>query len=127
MIEQESKKIAEYLISLAKEIGSEPVRLACRQVLKQRNLGSDPTPRKPVKKEWTKKAWKKASGTCPRCNLYIKESEATADHLVALHDGGEHSEKNLRLLCKRCNSSKGSNSLIKESKRLGKTILEQIS
>ena len=45
------------------------------------------------------------TGTCPFC---LQEAKPTIDHIVPLAAGGAHMMTNLQLMCKSCNSSKGS-------------------
>lgn len=48
----------------------------------------------------------------PYCSICLTEGSAanplTADHILAVRDGGTSTTGNLRTLCRRCNSAKGS-------------------
>lgn len=44
------------------------------------------------------------SGICPRCG---KDAKPTIDHVIPLAKGGAESISNLQLLCRSCNSAKG--------------------
>lgn len=45
--------------------------------------------------------------TCYLCGNGLRPSQVTLDHVVALTRGGPHSQDNLRVACRSCNSSKG--------------------
>jgi len=46
--------------------------------------------------------------TCPDCkNKFSNVREKSVDHVTALAKGGRHEIRNLRIICKPCNSSKG--------------------
>lgn len=45
--------------------------------------------------------------TCYLCGRRLEDSEITLDHVVALANGGDHTEDNLRVACRPCNSRKG--------------------
>ena len=44
---------------------------------------------------------------CPHCFRLLSETGKTLDHIKALANGGTHTPDNLILMCKSCNSSKG--------------------
>lgn len=43
---------------------------------------------------------------CPYCSVDLRTVENHEDHLIPLAKGGEHSERNLQITCKRCNLHK---------------------
>ena len=45
---------------------------------------------------------------CYLCGVELSIHEVTLDHVVALANGGSHTEDNLRVACRECNSRKGS-------------------
>lgn len=47
-----------------------------------------------------------AKTLCTYCKRYTLESQRTADHVISLNKGGEHSPENLVMACVSCNSSK---------------------
>lgn len=44
---------------------------------------------------------------CPHCFRLLQETGKTVDHIIPLCKGGLHTPNNLILMCKPCNSSKG--------------------
>lgn len=123
----ETEKIDVFAMLNAQEIiqGSHLVREACRKfMLKRTHAGTLPTVRKMVPKKWTLEAWNKQGGICPRCKQTILNSEMSGDHIKPLADGGTHNRWNIQCLHARCNSSKGANNFVKESKlaQVGKTL-----
>lgn len=53
-----------------------------------------------LKASWT--------GVCPFCR---KKGVPTLDHIIPLARGGAHSLRNIQLMCRSCNSSKGSKTM----------------
>ncbi len=49
---------------------------------------------------------------CYLCSSSISKSAVTIDHIEPLVSGGSHTEENLAVACKFCNSSKGAKSLL---------------
>lgn len=47
------------------------------------------------------------NGYCWICKLHVAFELMTLDHVVALANGGKHTEDNLRVACRGCNSEKG--------------------
>jgi len=45
-------------------------------------------------------------GICPKCLKYFGD-DLTIDHIKPISKGGDNTIKNIQLLCKSCNSSKG--------------------
>ena len=124
-------QILEYLKSQAAGSGTRIVVSECRAFLKLAKagrIGADaPTKRLAVPKSWTLAALKKQKGICKRCGNPLSPEESAGDHKKPLILGGKHKQSNIQALHKACNSSKGGNDEWKESKRTGKTVLEQIS
>ena len=118
-------EVLEYLDKKEIEIGAKRVRESCRKYMtKKTHAGTLPTIRKPIPKRWTLEAWAKQNGICPRCKQKIEHSEMSGDHIKPLADGGAHSKWNIQCLHTKCNSSKGANDFVKESKlsQVGKTL-----
>jgi 5-methylcytosine-specific restriction endonuclease McrA len=46
----------------------------------------------------------------PYCSICKATNDLTVDHIIPLSSGGFTVESNLQVLCRRCNSSKGSSS-----------------
>ena len=44
---------------------------------------------------------------CCLCKRHVAREQASLEHVVALANGGEHTEANVRLAHRRCNSKKG--------------------
>jgi 5-methylcytosine-specific restriction endonuclease McrA len=47
------------------------------------------------------------NGLCSICRLPVVRGQASLDHVIPLSEGGSHTEENVRLAHKRCNSKKG--------------------
>ena len=120
------KRILDNLIREAQTIGVVEVREACNAFLKLKMLSTEEVKRQAVPRAWTEKLWHKQKGICAGCKdkQPVILGDATFDHIVPISRGGEHSIKNGRMVHKSCNSSKGSNDLITESKRTRQFIDE---
>lgn len=105
--------------------GASKVRDACRRYFKRRTYaGQLPESRKPIPKQWIAKAFAKQGGKCKRCGDEKLLSEMTGDHTRPLAKGGRHTQSNVTAMCSECNSRKGSNDLMEESKATGRTSVE---
>jgi len=63
------------------------------------------------------RVWDRANGHCTICTRKIRAGEAwQADHTVALINGGENREFNLRLVCDGCHKSKTAEDVAEKSK-----------
>ena len=125
-----SEQVFAVLESLAIKMGEAPVKYACRKFLHKKTVsGVKPTKRQSVPRSWLKAVWADQGGHCKRCGDIIGLDEAQADHRIPLIKGGEHRRfsHNIVVLCEKCNKSKGANDPILESKKTGRTILEQVS
>jgi len=49
----------------------------------------------------------KQEGHCTGCNIHFQIVNLTVDHIIPRAKGGQDTDKNLQLLCQRCNSIKG--------------------
>lgn len=49
---------------------------------------------------------------CPYCNVELNRDNVTIDHIVPISKGGTHTADNLAAVCKSCNQTKHSMSLI---------------
>jgi 5-methylcytosine-specific restriction endonuclease McrA len=117
-------KILDYLNEQEKELGIKEVREDCRKyMLKKTYAGYDKVKRKPIPRKWLDEAYVKQDGICPRCGNYMQRKDAVGDHKQALAKGGAHNRWNIQAMCRRCNSSKGANDMVRESKlqQIGKT------
>lgn len=114
------QRILTMLIEEAQTLGVAVVRDAANSFLKM-GLRSTATPtiRRPIPRAWVDKAFVKQHGKCIICLKSMLLEEATGDHVVALSQGGKHHYSNISAAHGSCNSSKGSNDLVKESKRTG--------
>ena len=82
--------------------------------------------RKAIPKTWIQDAYAKQNGRCARCNVAMDFSEATGDHKIPISQGGKHNRHNIAAMHRTCNSSKGNNLPVAESKASGRLITEII-
>jgi len=121
------KDVADHLGELEKEFGAKIVRDGAKKyLLKRTYAGEIPTKLKPMKRKQKEYLYVKQKGCCGRCRENFGISELSDDHFIARSHGGLNDFKNRRLLCRVCNSSKGANGPIEESKLGQGTVLEQI-
>jgi 5-methylcytosine-specific restriction endonuclease McrA len=108
------------------------IRRGAKKFLRRKDrAGVKPEKRKNIPMKWKLTALQNQGGLCSRCGEPIDISKHTAqlsgDHTIPLALGGTHDSANISAMHKaKCNSSKGANSLLTESKKTGRTILEQI-
>jgi len=95
--------------------------------LRKRASVEMPVKRKSLTPGQKKNLYMKQSGKCARCKEPMDFHDASDDHLIAISQGGTNELRNRRLVHGKCNSSKGGNSLITESKLGHGTILDQIT
>lgn len=114
------QRILDILIKEAQTVGIAAVRDAANSFLKM-GLKSTVTPtiRRPIPRAWVDKAFVKQQGKCKICHEPMLLQEATGDHVVALSQGGKHHYSNITAAHRSCNSSKGSNDLVAQSKKTG--------
>ncbi len=60
--------------------------------------------REPIPEEIQHRVWRRDQGRCVRCN---SRERLEFDHIIPLSRGGSNTERNLQLLCERCNRAKG--------------------
>lgn len=122
------QEVTTLLIELEKKHGATIIREGAKKYLLRRTYAGElPTKRKPIPKAWIEKAWWNQHHLCSRCKFEIETlAEAVGDHYKPLARGGKHSQGNIRALHSSCNSSKGANNPIQESKLTGQTYAEQI-
>jgi len=109
--------ILEYLNQQELVLGAKIVREQCHKYMMKKTLaGCEGIKRKPINKAWTVDAWAKQGSICPRCKQKIEYSDMSGDHITPLALGGTHAKWNIQCLHSRCNSSKGANSFVRESK-----------
>lgn len=116
--------ILKILDDLAEKEGIKEVRLACtKYLLRKTYAGFEKVKRKPIPKGWVNDAYAKQSGICARCHTHMEIYEATGDHIQPLAKGGSHVRWNIQAVHLKCNSSKGANDFVTESKKeqVGKT------
>jgi 5-methylcytosine-specific restriction endonuclease McrA len=120
--------ILNYLNEQESILGIKEVREACRKyMLKKTYAGCEKIKRKAIPRTWTREAYAKQSGICPRCNGWMDMKAVVGDHKQPLAKGGQHNRWNIAALHSRCNLSKGANDFVAESKakQTGKTNLFQ--
>ena len=110
-------EVLEFLNNAEIRLGAKIVRDDCRKyMLKKTHAGFLPTIRKSIPKSWTLSAWETQDGICPRCKEPISHNDMSGDNKEPLAGGGAHSKWNIQCLHKSCNSSKGANDFVRESK-----------
>jgi hypothetical protein len=62
--------------------------------------------RQPIPDDVKMFVWQRDGGRCVKCG---SKENLEFDHIVPLSKGGSNTERNLQLLCERCNRSKGGN------------------
>ena len=65
---------------------------------------NEPNHDKPIPRRVKLRAKSRANNTCQNCG--VRAERGDADHIVALINGGAHSEKNLQWLCVNCHRAK---------------------
>lgn len=76
-----------------------------------------PTPDTAIPPRVRIRIWDRANGHCTICTRKIRAGEAwQADHTVALINGGENREQNLRLVCGFCHKSKTAEDVAEKAK-----------
>ena len=65
----------------------------------------DGTSRQPIPKHVQMFVWKRDEGRCVQCGC---QENLEYDHIIPLAKGGGNTERNIQLLCEKCNRSKGS-------------------
>ena len=121
------EEITVLLKDLEREVGAKMVRDACKKYLMSRTYSGElKEVRRPMNRKWVMEAFFKQNAECARCHCKLYPHQATGDHIIPLNRGGKHTKSNIRCLCKSCNSSKGDNTLYKESKLTGQTFREQL-
>ncbi len=61
--------------------------------------------RQPIPKSVKMYTWQRDGGRCVECG---SKEKLEYDHIIPLSKGGSNTERNLQLLCERCNRAKGS-------------------
>lgn len=115
----------DFLTGRANKIGVKLVRDTCKTFLMPRSHGVTREKRTRISKSTRNRLYAAQNGLCARCELPMTIPEATVDHIVALSLGGKNHYRNLCLMHKSCNSSKGSRDPLSESKASGRTVAEQ--
>ena len=60
---------------------------------------------------WKQCQYGNQDGRCMGCSQYISFDSMTIDHIIPLAKGGLHESVNCQLMCRKCNSSKGTKSM----------------
>jgi len=114
------------LLALRTKHGSSELDRAIKKYMRSRLTVDTPEKRKPITRAFKIKLYIQQDCKCARCKGMFGFSELTDDHTVALAQGGTNSKWNRRLVCAECNSSKGANDPVTESKLGHGTIIEQL-
>lgn len=81
--------------------------------------------RKAVPRKWVEAQAKRQGMECADCGRELqlffsdRDDYGTWDHTIALNQGGEHSRRNGRVVCRSCNSAKSDSSPVEFSKHTG--------
>jgi len=122
------------LLEYGAKHGVKVVRSAYTKTMQKMNRGTVKVKRRKIPREWVYQAWLRQGKTCHCCGAEIPtfNQNVTGDHVIALKQATEetaaelHTPKNIRALLRHCNSSKNGRTLLSESKRSGRTILEML-
>lgn len=57
------------------------------------------------------RVYRRDNGTCQYCGVIVPENDITLDHVIPISESGSDLEDNLKVSCRRCNSSKGARSV----------------
>jgi 5-methylcytosine-specific restriction endonuclease McrA len=121
------QEILDHLISRAETLGRKVVERACKDFLKRKSwTGKEVQKRKSIPRGMVEKALDRQGGLCHRGYHELSLEEAVGDHLIPHVEGGPIDQTNIVALCKSCNSKKGANSLLRESKLRNRTIKEML-
>lgn len=123
-----STNLIDKLALLLHDIHAKNGRAAVKAAIKEyeKSLKEPKRKRKSIPKKWIENKWKKQKGFCKRCGNRVEIKMATGDHRQPWSKGGKHIMSNIDMMCSSCNSSKGNNDFFQESKKTGRTILEQL-
>jgi 5-methylcytosine-specific restriction endonuclease McrA len=129
-------QIFELLVKVADSYGESRVNRAIRRFKsrKQRSIqaGKKVEKRRAVPKSWTRAAFERQKGICPRCAEPLDLSEkdrrlkVTGDHHEPISTGGLHTIENIDALHSKCNSAKGNRSVYDDAKAAGQSIAERL-
>jgi hypothetical protein len=76
-----------------------------RSIHEDREGSTQETARKRIPEKVRIKVWRRDGGKCARCG---ERQRLEYDHIVPVAKGGGNTERNVELLCEKCNRSKGS-------------------
>jgi 5-methylcytosine-specific restriction endonuclease McrA len=111
---------------LTAEYGESTFRYALELRNRRRLENRRRTPRKRF--AWSKyqKLYRKQRGICPLCRkeMVLLNGEVEIDHKDPNRASGFNDDDNLQLTHRRCNRSKSSRSVYKQSKQLGRNMAE---
>jgi tetratricopeptide (TPR) repeat protein len=68
------------------------------------SVGRSQVSREPIPEQVRHAVWRRDDGRCVQCG---SQENLEYDHIIPLSRGGANTERNLQLLCERCNRSKG--------------------
>lgn len=84
--------------------------------------GATPTVRKAVPRSWVKYAFEKQGFECAYGCGETDFKKMSGDHVEPLAKGGKHNRHNIVAACRKCNSTKGSRSILEFAKYRGVTL-----
>ncbi len=78
----------------------------CGKVLIERGMATESNGggRQPIPKQVQREVWRRDQGKCVECG---SNENLEYDHIVPVSKGGSNTDRNIQLLCEKCNRSKG--------------------
>ena len=63
----------------------------------------NPVYREQIPEEVRMYVWRRDNGRCVKCN---NDKDLEFDHIIPISEGGSNTERNIQLLCSKCNKEK---------------------